>query len=727
MHSRSDSDTSHQSLADLIFQAEGELARLCREKAWSDTPLGPIEAWPASLRSTASLVVASPVPMIVLWGPELVQIYNDGYREVMGKKHPAGLGQPSRECWPEVWEFTAPLYEGVVNRRESFQFEDQCFVIDRHGHQEEAFFTLSYSPAINDAGDVGGVLVTVSETTAAVERARMEEARRESEERLFTALEAADLGMWDLDLATDAASVRSLRHDQIFGYQELQPEWGQEIAMRHVLAEDQAVFQEAFTRAVKSGVLSCEVRVRWPDGSIHWIEALGRTYYDSDGRAVRMAGVVADVTERNQAEALRQSKERFRLMADSVPQIVWITDPEGRVEFFNRQWSDYTGKAFEPATAAEIAAAVVHPDDVAITVERFEKARSSGGTFLVEHRIRSAAGNYRWFLVRATPYRDPNSGQISRWFGVSTDIHDRKLAEEALTKAAETNTFRVEIDSALRPLADPVEIQAIAARVLGEHLGASRVLYAEVSPDGEYVLIHADYCDGVASIVGRYRLEDYGPTLIAEFRAGRTLVVDKVAEDPRLDGVERESTAALGVGAHCAVPLIKGGRAVALLVIHQSESRVWTDTEVALIGETAERTWAAVERAQAEAALRQSEARYRTLFETMDQGFGIAEMVFDATGRPADFRWLETNPAFERHTGFVASADTTVLELIPDLERHWVEIYGRVAVTGEPERFVEASEVLGRWFEVYAFPIGEPEQRRVAVLFTDITTRKRAE
>ncbi|WP_052402799.1 PAS domain S-box protein [Muricoccus aerilatus] len=134
-------------------------------------------------------------------------------------------------------------------------------------------------------------------------------------------------------------------------------------------------------------------------------------------------------------EALRESEARFRLTADAVPQIIWITDAEGRTEFFNRQWSDYTGVPYEPATAAEVAASFVHPDDAALTMERFEEARRTGGTFLVEHRIRSKAGDWRWFLVRGEPHRDPRSSRITRWFGASVDIHDRRHAETALRES----------------------------------------------------------------------------------------------------------------------------------------------------------------------------------------------------------------------------------------------------------------------------------------------------
>jgi PAS domain S-box-containing protein len=138
--------------------------------------------------------------------------------------------------------------------------------------------------------------------------------------------------------------------------------------------------------------------------------------------------------ERARTEAaLRQSEQRFRLMADAVPQIVWITDAEGQVEFFNKQWSHYTGVAYEATTAAAVTAAFIHPEDSERTIEAFNDARRNGSAFSVEHRLRSAAGTYRWFLVRVEPYRDPQTDELSHWFGASVDIHDRKQAEAITT------------------------------------------------------------------------------------------------------------------------------------------------------------------------------------------------------------------------------------------------------------------------------------------------------
>jgi PAS domain S-box-containing protein len=120
-------------------------------------------------------------------------------------------------------------------------------------------------------------------------------------------------------------------------------------------------------------------------------------------------------------------------------------------------------------------------------------------------------------------------------------------------------------------------------------------------------------------------------------------------------------------------------------------------------------------------ALRRSEERYRTLFESIDEGFCVIEMVFDVESRPVDYRFVETNPAFVKQTGLENAIGRTARELLPDLEEHWFEIYGRVAMTGEPLRFENGSEVMQRWFDVFAFRIDDPALRRVALLFTDIS------
>jgi signal transduction histidine kinase len=131
---------------------------------------------------------------------------------------------------------------------------------------------------------------------------------------------------------------------------------------------------------------------------------------------------------------------------------------------------------------------------------------------------------------------------------------------------------------------------------------------------------------------------------------------------------------------------------------------------------------------EAEIAARQSDARYRTLFDSIDEGFCVVQMLFDDEERPVDYCFMEANRAFVKHTGLPQDAvGRCAREMLPGLEEHWFTIYGGVARTGRSSRFESGSEAMGRWFDVFAFRVDEPEERRVAILFTDVTEHKRAE
>jgi PAS domain S-box-containing protein len=133
------------------------------------------------------------------------------------------------------------------------------------------------------------------------------------------------------------------------------------------------------------------------------------------------------------------------------------------------------------------------------------------------------------------------------------------------------------------------------------------------------------------------------------------------------------------------------------------------------------------ERMRAESARHESESRYRLLFDSLDEGFCICELLMDEHGCATDFRYLETNPAFERQSGLTNAVGRTARQLSPGIEAHWLERYARVAATGEPVRFRSRSVTIGRFFDVFAFRVGRPDDRHVAMLFTDVTAAMEGE
>jgi signal transduction histidine kinase len=149
--------------------------------------------------------------------------------------------------------------------------------------------------------------------------------------------------------------------------------------------------------------------------------------------------------------------------------------------------------------------------------------------------------------------------------------------------------------------------------------------------------------------------------------------------------------------------------------------RAQLEAEVHALRERVRELEASEERVRGEAEL-----RYRELFDSIDEGFCVIEMIFDDGDRPLDYRFLETNPAWEKHTGLRDAVGRTARELLPGLEEHWFRIYGEVARTGEPIRFEEGSEVMGRWFDVYAFRV-QRESRTIALLFSDVSEQRRSD
>jgi signal transduction histidine kinase/PleD family two-component response regulator len=148
---------------DLLSGGEA-MAKAILDKDWSTTPLGAIEHWPQSLRTTVSLCVASNFPISLAWGPDRIQIYNDGYRPICGAKHPQSMGQDFKDCWFSAWPVVGDAFERAQRGETSF-LEDQRMFLDRNGYLEETFFTFSFSPIRDESGGVGGLFHPVTETT----------------------------------------------------------------------------------------------------------------------------------------------------------------------------------------------------------------------------------------------------------------------------------------------------------------------------------------------------------------------------------------------------------------------------------------------------------------------------------------------------------------------------------------------------------------------------------
>jgi len=361
--------------------------------------------------------------ILVRDGQDRVVYWNQGAETVYGYTAQEAQGRVTHELLQT--EFPEPLE--AIRGRLAQEGRWAGELAHRRKDGTRVLMLSRWSADRDPTGRVIGVLESNNDIT---ERKRAAESLRDSEERLRLALEAADFGTWDLDLVTGKA-VRSLRHDQIFGYHELQPEWTLEMALRHVLPEDRQKIQDAHTPAEGKTQMYVEARVRRADGSIGWVMSTGRFQFDDRGCPVRMIGVCADITERKEAEeAVRRSEALLRAITDNSPDPIFLKDRDSRMLLAN------------PATLAALrksAAQVLGKTDEEFyddaeagrrVMANDRRVMESGQTEVVEEVV-PGPGGARTFLSSKTPYRDAE-GRVIGVIGVARDITERKRAEEAL-------------------------------------------------------------------------------------------------------------------------------------------------------------------------------------------------------------------------------------------------------------------------------------------------------
>ena len=449
--------------------------------AWTASSLGHPSTWPRPLRAAVSLMLDSPVPMWLAWGPDLAMAYNAAYATMLGGKHPRALGAPLREVWAEIWQDVGPLVATTLAGQALYR-EDMPLVTRRDDQDEQSWFSFSYAPLRDDDGAVRGLACTVWETTDKVVAQRrlaesearlraLDEQRRqhesddalrhaahsETEERYRLAILATNDAVWDWRLA-DGHVVWNRALTTLFGHAHTRTtaDWW----LDHIHPEDRSRIEGSIHGVIDGGGTgwSDEYRFRRDDGTYADIFDRGTVLRDARGQALRMIGAMLDLTQRKAAEAaLRESERQFRTLFETIDEgfcvIEFLDGPHGPM-------SDYVHVMANPAYLANAGIADVVgqrvremvPQEADAWVEIYRKVLVTGEPVRFERELVRTGRQLELAAFRVEPAQ---RRQVAVLFQDVTQRHRAELALRDLNDSLERRVTqelaeRLKTEEALR-------------------------------------------------------------------------------------------------------------------------------------------------------------------------------------------------------------------------------------------------------------------------------------
>lgn len=360
-----------------------------------------------------------------------------------------------------------------------------------------------------------------------------------------------------------------------------------------------------------------EEQLVFEDGEVRTLFGNVVPLFDPEGKSRGAVAAFMDVTGLKATEReVRRGAARYRALAEAAASVVFSADAAGHVTSLPLL------RGMSPQMAEEGLGfgwlRSIHPDDRPRATERWHYAIHTRDAYDVEFRIRMADGDYRWHLARSV-FVGGDEGESGEWIGACVDVHDRVTIERELS------LLNV-LTAATRAARTPREVISVTQRLLGEYLKVTRCAYGEPAAGGKGFDMPPNYCVGCEDLSGRFPLSGYDSTISQNLRAGKTLIIhDASVEMREEDG--REVYLAASISAAVCVPLVKDGRPVAMLGVHQDRPRTWSSDEVDLVRSVLERMWSELERVRAGDAVQRSEQRLRQTLEAATVGFALNDVA----------------------------------------------------------------------------------------------------
>ncbi len=437
---------------------DDEMAGRIRSHDWSGSPFGPLAAWPQSLRTLVEMSLASPLPIALICGAEQLLLYNDACARLMGDSHPDALGCLAFS-FPEGLSDAGPIH-GDLLAGEARVFHNRPWVFEQEGKLTTGYFDAYFTPVRNEGGRVAYVHASIlpgSPVPAAASDAMPASPQvGDSPDALLL----LDVDQMRVEYASPALQ-------RILGEKHRAPVSDFRLWADLLVPEDRPVLDEHLARSAAGAhtVASYRIVRRSDEKVVHVRHSSFPAALDErPGR--RIASLIQDVTQSARATArLEEERERFRLLIQSLPQLVWRSADDGLWTWASPQWLAFTGQTQEQSNGWGWLDAI-HPDDRQATMLAWHEARPHG-TLDVRYRVhRASDGAWRWVQTRSLPRRaaptgaEPD-GRIIEWIGISTDVDDLTRMERELDDLATSLERRTAgMRQVIRALAnvDPAEV-----------------------------------------------------------------------------------------------------------------------------------------------------------------------------------------------------------------------------------------------------------------------------